>query len=296
MHSNCPSVDQPNSPVANCSVSPSVTLVGQPETNPFTERQLNASGICRKPEMTEASCKEQEQANDEKQLIKLHTDLLRHYYDSFLSMSQHYSLDVHLERQRTAERMWKYAILPLFHFRTSRLESLECLRRFTDEAYATVTLLLQIVPELERTWFEYLGDLAGFFAIIVDHKSCQNWMYVSYSWYFKAATVTPHVGRLYYQLAFLTRVDALRHLFYLNKSLSVPEQFVGARKTMGKFFEKLLYSTPAHVHPCDAAFIRVQGILFTGDNPGQLQSSIAEFLGSVHHQITIAGKSWQRSG
>lgn len=92
-------------------------------------------------------------------------------------------------------------------------------------AYSMMALLYETVLEFEDTWIECLGDLGRYRMAIEDEdiRDREIWTEVSRYWYSKASDKAPTTGRLYHHLAILARPNAIKQLFYYNKSLGIGE-------------------------------------------------------------------------
>ncbi|TEA15028.1 Telomerase-binding protein EST1A [Colletotrichum sidae] len=254
-------------------------MIKQPETRPISQEQLVAEvkGIYAGLVMVESKCIEVDNAqssttegatklnNDQWQaLIALHRTLLHEHHDFFLA-SQHPSASPALRRLAT---------------------------------YSMMALLYETVPTFEDTWIECLGDLGRYRMAIEDDdiKDREVWTAVSRHWYSKASDKAPTTGRLYHHLAILARPNALQQLFFYTKSLCVPIPFLSARESIMTLFEPHLNGSPSRLPEIEAAFVRANGILFSGRNTDQFESSVNEFVENLDFHISRKTKRWMDSG
>ncbi|KAJ2982586.1 hypothetical protein NQ176_g1283 [Zarea fungicola] len=312
------SVDQPDSAVhpADMSASPNFSLFRQPDTKPITQDQLinEVKGIYEGLRLVETKCIELngtdtripagQKLNIEQyhKLIGLHRTLLNEHHDFFLA-SQHPSANAALlalpQKYNMPARMWRHGIQSFLEFLRKRLpDSREYMLTFIYVAYSAMTLLYETVPGFIATWIECLGDLGRYRMAIEDDdiRDRETWTGVSRSWYSKASELLPDVGRLYHHLAILARPDALQQLYYYSKALCVPIAFPSARESIMTLFSPVLSSKSTRLDPCDAAFVRVHGILFSGNSRDQLKLSIEEFLDTIDRRIAETSKDWLHQG
>lgn len=154
-----------------------------------------------------------------------------------------------------------------------------------------------------------------------DIRDRENWTAVSRHWYSKASDKAPTTGRLYHHLAILARPNALQQLFYYTKSLCVPIPFASARESIMTLFEPILQVslivagsvallphglvlTPlkapstqnTRLAPIDAAFVKVNGILFSGRLLDQFDSTVGEFTSKLDSHIDRMARKWVETG
>ncbi len=310
--------ERPQSPVAPpVEDTASHTLFRQPETNAITQAQLisEVKGIYGGLVLIENKCIEldsvqsssisaEQDLNPEQwqKLIGLHRSLLHEHHDFFLA-SQHPSANSGLRRlaskYQMPARMWRHGIHSFLEFLRHRLpSSLEYMLTFIYLSYSVMTLLYETVPAFVDTWIECLGDLGRYRMAIEDDdlRDRETWTGVSRYWYSKASDRSPTTGRLYHHLAILARPNALQQLYYYAKSLCVPTPFLSAKDSIMTLFDPILNSNPPHLHPVDAAFVRVHGIMFSGKSQEQLKPSMEVFFKHVDESISNHGKRWLEPG
>ncbi|KXH55540.1 hypothetical protein CSAL01_07334 [Colletotrichum salicis] len=292
-------------------------MIKQPETRPISQEQLVAEvkGIYAGLVMVESKCIEVDNAqssnnetnpklnNEQWQaLIALHRTLLHEHHDFFLA-SQHPSASPALRRLASKyampARMWRHGIHSFLELLRHRLPaSLEHMLTFIYLAYSMMALLYETVPTFEDTWIECLGDLGRYRMAIEDDdlKDREVWTSVSRHWYSKASDKAPTTGRLYHHLAILARPNALQQLFYYTKSLCVQIPFLSARESIMTLFDPHLNGTPTRLQEIDAAFVRANGVLFSGKNADQLESSVCEFVDNLDSHIARHTRRWLDSG
>ena len=167
-------------------------------------------------------------------------------------------------------------------------------------AHSMMALLNETVPAFDETWIECLGDLSRYRMAIEedDIRDREIWTGVSRHWYSKASEKSPTTGRLYHHLAILARPNALQQLFNYSKSLCVVIPFPSTKDSVTTLFAPLL--DPANAQnklSVDAAFVRVEGVLFTGKaTKDNLSAWRAEFLRELDSHIGRTGRRWLESG
>ncbi|KAK7967611.1 uncharacterized protein PG986_001888 [Apiospora aurea] len=293
------------------------TYVPQLKTRPIDHLQLVAEvkGIYAGLVMVESKCIEVETAqktqthaklnNEQWQaLIALHRILLHEHHDFFLA-SQHPTARSSLRRLGAKYympgRMWKHGIHAFLELLRHRLPaSLEHMLTFIYLAYSIMALLYETVPAFEATWMECLGDLGRYRMAIEDDdlRDREVWTSVSQRWYSKASDVVPKTGRLYHHLAILARPNVLQQLFYYSKALSAPEPFESAWASIMTLFDPLLGSDSqrSRILPIDFAFVKAQGIMFSGKLGDEYQSSVTDFLSKLDNHISRTTRKWMESG
>ncbi|OHE99818.1 hypothetical protein CORC01_04954 [Colletotrichum orchidophilum] len=304
-------------PPRNADFDNTEVMIKQPETRPISQEQLVAEvkGIYAGLVMVESKCIEVDNAqssnnesnpklnNEQWQaLIALHRTLLHEHHDFFLA-SQHPSASPALRRLASKyampARMWRHGIHSFLELLRHRLPaSLEHMLTFIYLAYSMMALLYETVPTFEDTWIECLGDLGRYRMAIEDDdlKDREVWTSVSRHWYSKASDKAPQTGRLYHHLAILARPNALQQLFYYTKSLCVPIPFLSARESIMTLFDPHFNGTAPRVPEIDAAFVRVNAILFSGKHTDQFVSSTNEFIECLDNHIARNTRRWLDSG
>lgn len=275
-------------------------LIREPMTRPISQEQIvqEVKTIYSGLVMVENKCIEvnnlQTENSEEKSdlsqeqwqaLITLHRTLLHEHHDFFLA-SQHPSANSALRRLASKysmpARMWRHGIHSFLELLRHNLpESREYMLTFIYLAYSIMALLYETVPAFDETWIECLGDLSRYRMAIEeeDIRDREIWTGVSRNWYSKASEKSPTTGRLYHHLAILARPNALQQLFCYSKSLCVVIPFPSARESIITLFDPLLEPENARDISVDSAFVRVQGVLFTGKaNKDELASWRGEFL------------------
>ncbi|PHH77772.1 hypothetical protein CDD82_3363 [Ophiocordyceps australis] len=299
-------------------------MIRQPETKPISQDQLVAEvkGIYAALVMIESKCIEYDNSQDKADLnhsqyhalITLHRSLLHEHHDFFLA-SQHPSAGEPLRRLASKyampARMWRHGIHSFLELLRHKLpHSLEHMLTFIYIAYSMMALLYETVPAFEDTWIECLGDLGRYRMAIEDDdiRDREVWTCVSRYWYSKASDNCPRTGRLYHHLAILARPNALQQLYYYAKSLCVPIPFDSARESIMTLFDPVLgsgasaaaveaaASSGVRYDPVDAAFVRVNGILFSTRAMDQLQPSMKLFLDGLDGRIAAAHSGWLQAG
>ncbi|RYP59214.1 hypothetical protein DL771_010962 [Monosporascus sp. 5C6A] len=292
-------------------------LIKQPETRPISQDQLVAEvkGIYAGLVMVESKCIEvdgaQSSQNDAKinneqwqALTALHRTLLHEHHDFFLAF-QHPSASPALRRLASKyampARMWRHGIHSFLELLRHRLpDSLEHMLTFIYLAYSMMALLYETVPAFEDTWIECLGDLGRYRMAIEDDdiRDREVWTAISRHWYSKASDKAPTTGRLYHHLAILARPNALQQLFYYAKSLCVPIPFASARESIMTLFDPILKAPSTQnprLIPIDAAFIKANGILPSGNYLDQLTSAMEKFLSKLDGHINRIDRGWMKS-
>jgi len=293
------------------------TYVPQLKTRPIDHLQLVAEvkGIYAGLVMVESKCIEVDEAqktrnntklnNEQWQaLIALHRTLLHEHHDFFLA-SQHPTASSSLRRLGAKYympgRMWKHGIHTFLDVLRHHLpDSLEHMLTFIYLAYSMMALLYETVPAFETTWMECLGDLGRYRMAIEDDdlRDREVWTSVSRRWYSKASDVVSGTGRLYHHLAILARPNALQQLFYYSKALSASEPFESAWESIMTLFDPLLGSDSqrSRLLPIDFAFVKAQGIMFSGKRGDEYQTSVTDFLGNLDNHISRTTRNWMESG
>lgn len=236
-------------------------------------------------------------------LITLHRTLLHEHHDFFLA-SQHPSANSALKRLASKysmpARMWRHGIHSFLELLRHNLpESRDYMLTFIYLAYSIMALLYETVPAFDETWIECLGDLSRYRMAIEeeDMKDREIWTGVSRHWYSKASEKSPTTGRLYHHLAILARPNALQQLFCYSKSLCVVIPFPSARDSIITLFDPLISPGNVQKISVDAAFVRVQGVLFTGKaDKDELSTWRSEFLDEFDAHIGRTGRRWLESG
>ncbi|KAH0423724.1 hypothetical protein CcaCcLH18_11975 [Colletotrichum camelliae] len=288
--------------------------VKQPETRPISEEQLVAEvkGIYAGLVMVESKCIEVVNAqgsttpcpklnNEQWQaLIALHRTLLHEHHDFFLA-SQHPSASPALRglasKYAMPERMWRHGIHAFLELLRHCLPgSLDHMLNFIYLAYSIMALLYETVPAFEDAWTGCLGDLGRYRMAIEDKdpRDCEVWASTSRHWYSKASDRAPTTGKMYHDLAILTRPKALQQLFYYSKSLCVPIPSVPARESIMTLF-KALDESPTRLHEVDVAFVRAHGALFSGRSQ-ELAPFVDKFIDSLDLHIGRTTRRWMESG
>ncbi|KAG6040408.1 hypothetical protein E4U41_000652 [Claviceps citrina] len=239
-------------------------------------------------------------------MISLHRSLLYEHHDFFLA-SQHPSASNKTKRLAVdgamPARMWQHAIHSFLELLRHHLPgSLEYMLAFMHIAYHMMALLTETVPSFKQTWVECLGDLGRYRMAIEDNdlESREVWSRVSKYWYTQASDRAPTTGRLYHHLAILARPNILQQLFFYAKSLCVQLPFESARDSIMILFDPLRGADAAskrqRLPPVYAAFVRLNGILFSGKAMDQLQSSTDQFLNLLDSRISKEPGHWLESG
>ncbi|KJZ75205.1 hypothetical protein HIM_05399 [Hirsutella minnesotensis 3608] len=302
------------------SVSPA-DMIRQPTTKPISQEQLmvEVKNIYGGLVLMEQKCIEYDSSQEANHLtqeqwhalIALHRSVLNEHHDFFLA-SHHPSADESLRRlasqHNMPKRLWRHGIHSFLELLRHKLpDSLEHMLTFIYIAYGMVSLLYETVPAFEDTWVESLGDLGRYRMAIEDDdiRDRETWTDVSRSWYLKAADISPNVGRLYHHLAILARPNELQQLYYFAKSLCAPIPFETTMESIMSLFDPLFRPTadsplgPSSQHrlePADAAFVRINGILYSGKFKEQLDSSVSEFLVLLDERIASARTAWLETG
>ncbi|KAG6001740.1 hypothetical protein E4U21_003879 [Claviceps maximensis] len=288
----------------------------QPSTHSITSDQLlsEVKGIYAGLVLLEAKCVEYDTSlvtvplnnHQYNALISLHQSLLHEHHDFYLA-SQHPSAgDVVQEvaaRYAMPARMWRHGIHSFLELLRGKLpESSEYLVTFIYIAYSMLALLTETVPKFKASWIECLGDLGRYRMAIEDHGhlgSRELWTGVARSWYTQASDDSPLTGRLYHHLAILSRNNIHQQLFLFAKSLCVKIPFLSARDSIMTLFRPLLDPNNLcyeRTNPTYNAFVRVHGILFSGEAIDQLKSSMDQFLGALDSQIASENQGWVQAG
>ncbi|KAK0392861.1 hypothetical protein NLU13_2355 [Sarocladium strictum] len=283
------------------------SMIREPLTRPISQEQIvqEVKTIYSGLVMVENKCIEvnnlQTENGEEKSdlskeqwqaLITLHRTLLHEHHDFFLA-SQHPSANSALKRLASKysmpARMWRHGIHSFLELLRHNLpESRDYMLTFIYLAYSIMALLYETVPAFDETWIECLGDLSRYRMAIEeeDIRDREIWTGVSRNWYSKASEKSPTTGRLYHHLAILARPDALQQLFYYSKSLCVVIPFPSARESIVTLFEPLLDPENTLNNSVDAAFVRVQGMLFTGKaTKDELSAWRSDFLARFDSHI-----------
>ncbi|KAH6614567.1 hypothetical protein B0J18DRAFT_302997 [Chaetomium sp. MPI-SDFR-AT-0129] len=292
-------------------------ILKQPETRPISQEQLVAEvkGIYAGLVMVENKCIEVDTNqsnqpatttklnNDQWQaLIALHRTLLHEHHDFFLA-SQHPSASAALRRLAAKyampARMWRHGIHSFLELLRHRLPaSLDHMLTFIYMAYSMMALLYETVPAFEDTWIECLGDLGRYRMAIEDDdiRDREVWTAVSRHWYSRASDKSPRTGRLYHHLAILARPNALQQLSNYAKSLCVEIPFVSARESIMTLFEPLMSKTRTpqqnRLSSTELNFVKAHGILFSGKQLEDLDSTMKEFFDELDDHINVSTRSW----
>jgi hypothetical protein len=245
--------------------------------------------------------------NDQWQaLIALHRTLLHEHHDFFLA-SQHPSASPALRRLAAKyampARMWRHGIHSFLELLRHRLPaSLDHMLTFIYMAYSMMALLFETVPAFEDTWIECLGDLGRYRMAIEDDdiRDREVWTAVSRHWYSRASDKAPTTGRLYHHLAILARPNALQQLYYYSKSLCVELPFLSARDSIMTLFDPIMSRTPnpqqARLPPTELNFVKAHGMLFSGKQMEELESTMATFFQLLDNHIGRSTRRWLESG
>jgi len=122
-----------------------------------------------------------------------------------------------------------------------------------------------------------------------DPRDKDIWTGVARYWYSKASDKNPTTGRLYHHLAILARPNALQQLYYYAKSRYVVVPYVSARELISTIFNTVLNTDNGYgqyrLPPFNTAFIKVHGLLFTGRDPENVETSIEQFIKLLDNQI-----------
>lgn len=292
-------------------------ILKQPETRPISQEQLVAEvkGIYAGLVMVENKCIEVDTNqsnqpatttklnNDQWQaLIALHRTLLHEHHDFFLA-SQHPSASAALRRLAAKyampARMWRHGIHSFLELLRHRLPaSLDHMLTFIYMAYSMMALLYETVPAFEDTWIECLGDLGRYRMAIEDDdiRDRETWTAVSRHWYSRASDKSPRTGRLYHHLAILARPNALQQLSNYAKSLCVEIPFLSARESIMTLFEPLISKTNTpqqnRLPPTELNFVKAHGILFSGEQTEDLDTTMKGFLDALDDHINVSTRSW----
>ncbi|KAL2018448.1 hypothetical protein VTK56DRAFT_804 [Thermocarpiscus australiensis] len=245
--------------------------------------------------------------NDQWQaLIALHRTLLHEHHDFFLA-SQHPSASPALRRLAAKyampARMWRHGIHSFLELLRHRLPaSLDHMLTFIYMAYSMMALLYETVPAFENTWIECLGDLGRYRMAIEDDdiRDREVWTAVSRHWYSRASDSAPTTGRLYHHLAIVARPNALQQLYYYSKSLCVEVPFDSAQQSIMTLFEPIMSQTPnpqqARLPPTELNFVKTHGILFSGKQEEELETTMSRFLQLLDNHIGCLTRRWLESG
>lgn len=248
-----------------------LSFVLQPETRPISHDQLvvEVKGIYAGLVMVEAKCIEVDEeypAAASKQdsteisslthqqwqaLIALHKTLLHEHHDSFLA-SQHPSASPALSRLAATysmpARMWRHGIHSFLEVLRHKLpEDLNHMLAFIYIAYSMLSLLYEMVPSLEDTWIECLGDLNRYRMAIEDNnlRDRETWSGVARLWYTKVAEQSPNVGLA----ILLAQPNALQQLSFYIRSLNSLNIFEHARCSITTLFDSMDKESSAHNPP-----------------------------------------------
>lgn len=238
-------------------------------------------------------------------LIALHRTLLHEHHDFFLA-SQHPSASPALRRLAAKysmpARMWKHGIHSFLEIlRHSLPGSKDYMLAFIYLAYQMMALLFETVPTFEDTWIECLGDLGRYRMAIEDEdlRDREIWAGVARTWYSKAASKTPSVGRLYHHLAILARPDALQQLYLYLRSLISLQPFPSARESVLTLFDLVMgraQSSQPLSSEVDASFVRAHSMLFEKSQLESLPETIRVFIGQLDGHINRVGVKWKDQG
>ncbi|KAK2594706.1 hypothetical protein QQS21_007556 [Conoideocrella luteorostrata] len=295
--------------------APQEELVRQLDVRTITSDQLVAEvkGIYAGLILLESKCIEYDGSQHDAELseeqyhalVSLHRSLLNEHHDFFLA-SQHPSACDALHRLASKyampARLWRHGIHSFLELLRYKLPgSMEHMLTFIYIAYAMMALLYETVPAFEDTWVECLGDLGRYRMAIEDDdiRDREIWTGVSRHWYTKASDKAPTTGRLYHHLAILARPNALQQLYFYAKSLCVPIPFKSAKDSVKTLFDPLLNPKSAssqRLEPVDAAFVRANGIFFSGKDVNQLEPSMKQFLHLLDSRIGREHGNWLESG
>ncbi|KAM6514279.1 hypothetical protein FALCPG4_015432 [Fusarium falciforme] len=165
-------------------------------------------------------------------------------------------------------------------------------------AYNMMTLFYETVPILEDVWAECLGDLARYGMGVGERVHGDVWVNIAQRWYAKLLRKSPTTGRLYHHLAVVEQRNAVEQLFYFIKSLCVADPFpVGIRSTARLFaFSAQTEQSLSGVKSIEAAFVKIQGIIWFGKTQDGLQECMNYFVDSLCDYINEFQARWITSG
>lgn len=234
--------------------------------------------------------------------IILHRSLLGEHYDFFL-VTQHPLASASLRRlpfkYGMPARMWQYGIFSLLERMRQQLpDCLEYLLAYLNMVYNMMTLFYETVPILEDVWAECLGDLARYGMGVGERVHGDVWVNIAQRWYAKLLRKSPTTGRLYHHLAVVEQRNAVEQLFYFIKSLCVADPFpVGTRSATRLFaFSAQTERSLSGVKSIEAAFVKIQGIIWFGKTQDGLQECMNYFVDSLCDYINVFQASWITSG
>lgn len=230
-----------------------------PQPHPITEEQLlnEVKAIYAGLVTVERKCieivKKQPESPEELSdvqwaaLTALHRTLLHEHHDIFLA-SRHPAAKQaskgSAEKYALPARMWQHGIHSFLELLRNKLpNSLDHMLTFIYMAYSMMTSTLEILPALEETWIECLGDLARYRMAVEenDMRDREVWSGVARCWYTKAVGKA-EVGQLHHHLAVLARPNMLQQSFHYYKSLVSLQDFDHAREGISLLFNPLLHS------------------------------------------------------
>lgn len=186
------------------------------------------------------------------------------------------------------KRVWSNAIRSINFMRKGLPGSFDSLLELLRAVYGTVAILYGIDPESDEGappvprlfWIKNLGHAAACYWRMLKGENFTDraeWLSISQYWYLEALEMSFTDGELYNQLAILAESDALQWLYYCSKAFCVPKPAFFEWKHIQKLFGQALASDVSHPDSYEAAFVRVHGILFCGENHNKLQPSIDKF-------------------
>jgi hypothetical protein len=177
----------------------------QPEVPKTTEEELHndARELYIEVEMAEKKCIEvisfldkyphQFSVNQWEASIGLPASFLNTCVDLFL-VANHPAASDELKKSAISsmpKRVWDgiYGFLDLMEKRLPA--SRDYMLALISIAYSTLAVLLEIVPQVEETWMEHMGDLARFGIAAVDGEERGIYINIAQDWYTKAANLNP---------------------------------------------------------------------------------------------------------
>ncbi|RDW74356.1 uncharacterized protein DSM5745_07018 [Aspergillus mulundensis] len=287
-------------------------LLLQADTKPLTEEELinDTQAIYAGLLMVEKRCIALTQhltstplsEQDWQRIINTHHVLIEEHHDFLLIIQQGGpALQRLAEQYSMPNRLWRVGIYGLLEFLRRRLpESLERMLAFLHQAYIQMTILVDLVPRFEDTWFECLGDLSRYHILVEegDPREREAWAEIARYWYHKVADKSPDVGRIQHHLAPLARPDYTQQLFYYTKSLVCVDSFIGAKQSILTLFNPILRAprTMIGLQETVAAFVTAHAYLFKGDLKDPLMQACNGFLSSLEQYIGRMGPTFKPQG
>ncbi|KAH7002580.1 hypothetical protein EDB80DRAFT_867582 [Ilyonectria destructans] len=228
--------------------------------------------------------------------IELHRNLLRKHHELLLT-SQHPSADRDLRRMASdcglPGRMWRHGVHSLLDLMHHHLPpSSEHRLSFLDIASNTIERLHEAAPRFDNTWYECLGDLGRYRLRTnsADSTSDEKWKTISRHWYCRTSFQMPTTGRFYHRLAMLSGSNVVQQMFYLIKSLCVPEPFLQSKELITETF--MIGRQLRDMAPCDAAFLQAHAIIFTQTNVEDFKNVVKTFVSGLVSKRPLESGGW----